>query len=87
MRIEELRPGMKVRVVGERGPIIWDPDGCMARYIGMEVTIDKVLRDKEVGFRCTIKEAPTWVWSPEDFDPICQITEPDEQDFISILKG
>ncbi len=87
MRIEDLYQGMKVRIVGPRGPIEWNRAGKMDKFIGEVVTIRETNVDIFHGEPfCRIEEDPDWNWNPEDFDPVPTITEPDIQDFESILN-
>lgn len=79
MRIEDLLPGTKVKCTSATwGRGITE----MADLIGSTVTV-KLAR--EVGV--ILDEAPNLIWSPDDFEPITCLTEPTEEEFMSILFG
>lgn len=81
MRIEDLLPGTKVRCIsatyGKGIPTMTD-------LVGSVVTI-KSADDAAV----LIDETPCLTWSPNDFEPIdfMVLTEPTEEEFMSILLG
>lgn len=83
MKLEDLREGMAVRVIGESGRIPWDPDGVMDGFIGREVTVFKIEKSLR-GF--LIEEDTNWLWSPEDVEPVTdELIESTEEEFLSIL--
>lgn len=83
MKLEDLHEGMAVRVIGESGRIPWDSDGVMDGFIGQEVTVFKIKKMLR-GF--IIEEDPSWLWSPEDVEPVAdELIESTEEEFLSIL--
>lgn len=79
MRIEDLLPGTKVKCIsatwGRGIPI-------KTNLIGSIVTIKLATEDGVI-----LDEAPNLIWSLDDFEPIICLTEPTEEEFMSILLG
>lgn len=79
MRIEDLFPGTKVKCISATWGRGIEEMTCL---IDSTVTIKSVGTDD-----VTLEEAPCLIWSPDDFEPITCLTEPTEEEFMSILLG
>lgn len=85
MNINEIRPGMEVRCVGAKHG--WNVPQ-MRNMVGKIVTIKKVRDPYTVEVEgCLTGHGGYFLWSPEDFEPICHtvITEPTDEEYIYIL--
>lgn len=78
MRAEEICVGQKVRVVRrEREYVGWVSE--MDEYLGKEYIVASV----DAGI--VRLKGISWAWNPKSFDPVDELTEPTEEEFMSVL--
>lgn len=78
MRAEEICVGQRVRVVRrERENVGWvsQMDECLGKEYIVDAIVAGIVRLK----------GNSWAWNPKSFDPVDELIEPTEEEFMSVL--